>query len=230
MKKALSVFLFLLTKMSFAANISLVEALRSPNITHVIHGNSASIHYLEPIILELTNKSREPYLISVETGDLFIPDNPALQNIVITAAELLSLKPNSTQKFKLKGMCTESHDGSGNDKTTYTFQPSQNPKLKKLCDFIQSKKYQTSAAQHAVWALMNNGDLSNIYAADTVEENNLIRFMASLTGKKFLLKTQTTTEIIITYHLRCNLYQGKLTIVLPKCRTFKLPCLTLVEF
>jgi hypothetical protein len=188
MKKALSILLLLLTKLSFAANISLGEALKSPNISHVIHGNSASTHYLEPIVLELTNKISEPYRISVETGDLFIPDNAALQNIVITATELLSLKPNSTQKFKLKGMCIESHDGSGNDKTAYTFQSSQNPKLKKLCDFIQSKKYQTSAAQHAVWALMKNDDLSNIYAADTVEENNLIRFLASLTGKKIPAK------------------------------------------
>jgi hypothetical protein len=188
MKKILPLLILLSAEISFAANLTLYEALKSSNISHIIHGNSASTHYLEPIVLELTNKSSEPYRISVETGDMFIPDNTALQNIVITATDFLSLKPNSTQKFKLKGMCTESHDGSGNDKTAYTFQSSQNPKLKQLCDFISTKKYQTAAAQNAVWTLMNNDDLNNIYAADTLEENNLIRFMAALVGKKIPAK------------------------------------------
>lgn len=199
MKKALPVLMLLFAQLSFAANISLREALQSPNIAYAFHGNAVSTHYLEPIVLELTNKSSEPFRITVETGDMLIPDNASLQNIVITATDLLSLKPNSTQKFKLKGMCTESGDGCGNEKTRYTFQASQNQKLKKLCDYINTKKYQTAAAQNAVWALMNNNDLGGIYAADTAEENNLIRFMASLTGKK--IPAKNPNDYRNNYHL-----------------------------
>lgn len=173
---------------AFSVNITLKQALLSPDISYKIRGNSASTHYLEPVILELTNKSSQAYTISVETGDMFIPSDTSYQNIVITANEILALRPNSKQSFPIKGMCTESGDKGGSDNTLYAFRTSGNEQLKKLSGFINDKKYQTSAAQSAVWALMNNSSLYNIFAADTAEEGNLLRFMAKLTRKPLPIK------------------------------------------
>ena len=73
-------------------------------------------------------------------------------------------------------MCTEQSDGAGNDATVYTFKSVNNEKLKKLSAFISDKKYQTSAAQYAVWSLMDNDDINSIYSADSTEENELKKF------------------------------------------------------
>ena len=174
----------------FSMSFKLNDAQKAQKINCVIHGNSSSTHYLEPVILEVTNISNAPLTINIEDGDMFIPSDSSYQNIVVTTPETVSLQPKEKRTIKIKGMCTEQHDGSGNDNTVYACKTMSDTKLKKLADFIAVKKYQTSAAQYAVWSLMDNGDLNSIYASDTTEENDLRKFMASLTGKTYEVKSK----------------------------------------
>lgn len=194
MKNSIStiLFIFLLARITsvYGAALKLNEALQSKKISCAIHGNSSSTHYLEPIILEVTNTSNEPVSVSIENGDLFIPSDSNKQNIVVTASELLVLQPKGKKTIKVKGMCTEPNDASGNGETVYTFKARDNEKLKKLSDFIAEKKFQSSAAQYAVWALINDSDINSIYSSDSTEENELKKFMASLTGKTFEVKSK----------------------------------------
>lgn len=153
-----------------------------------IYGSENSTHYLEPITLEIKNLTNNFLSISINNGDMFIPDDSTKQNIVVTNNELISLQPKGMQKTRIKGMCTEQEDGSGNATTIYTFEPNKNENLKKIAVFISKNKLQTSAAQFAVWCITNpNNDLNNIIAADSSEENKLKRFTADLTGKSYEL-------------------------------------------
>jgi hypothetical protein len=164
------------------------DALMRKKVACIFHGNGASTHYLEPLSAELTNISNEAVNISIENGDMFIPDDPSLQNIVVTSPQAITLLPKEKKIIKIKGMCTEENDGSGKEETIYTFSPARDTSLKKLADFIALKKYQTSAAQYAVWSLMNKSDLNTIYSADSTEEKELKKFMASLTGRTYVVK------------------------------------------
>lgn len=184
------VFISCWGKQGFSSTLKLNEALSSNKIKGFIHGNGASTHYLEPIVLELSNVSNEPVSVAVDDGDLFIPADSNKQNIVVTASELMVLQPKEKRTVKVKGMCTESNDGVGNDQTTYSFKPQNNEKLKKLSQFIHQKEYQTSAAQYAVWNLMNNNDINSIYSSDSTEENELKKFMAALTGKTYAVRSK----------------------------------------
>ncbi len=190
-KSAIILLLLFGCSISFGTPVKLGDALQSKKININVHGNSASTHYLEPLVAELTNAGNEAMTIAIESGDMFIPDDAAKQNIVVTGNQMLTLQPNEKKSVKIKGMCTESSDGCGSDETTYKFQAAGNANLKKLATFIDSKKYQTSTAQYAVWSLMNNDDLNSIYGADSTEENDLKKFMASLTGKTFAIKNKT---------------------------------------
>ena len=189
-KKLILLLLLLAFNMNFifSKTITFNEALLSKKIQYTAHGNSNSTHYLEPIILEIANNSNEIFYINIENGDQFFPTDTNKQNIVITEQKLIVLQPKEKQSIKLKGMCTEQNNASGNDETVYTFNAKKNEQLTKLANYISTKKYQTSAAQYAVWSLMNNSDINAIYAADSTEENDLKKFMASLTGKTFAVK------------------------------------------
>ncbi len=180
----------LLNQFIFGSPVKLHEALKSKKITGVIHGNSSSTHYLEPVVLELANISNEAVTIAIEDGDLFIPTDSNKQNIVVTASQLLVLQPKEKKAVKVKGMCIEPSDGSGNDGTIYTFKPTNNDTLQKLSQFIHQKGYQSSAAQYAVWSLVSDRDINSIYSSDSTEENELKKFMASLTGKTFTIKSK----------------------------------------
>jgi hypothetical protein len=168
-------------------NQNLLDAIKNKNVKCTIQGNSSSTHYLEPIIATITNISSQPITVEINDGDMFIPTDSNKQNIVVTSQEILVLKPLEKKTIKIKGMCTEQSDGAGNNETVYTFKPNDNKNLKKLSEFIQSKKYQTTTAQYAVWSLMNNSDINSIYGADSTEETDLKKFMASLTGKTYVL-------------------------------------------
>lgn len=182
--------LFAMNQIAFCNPVKLHEALKSKKIIGSIHGNSSSTHYLEPVVLELTNISSEPISISIEDGDMFIPSDSDKQNIVVTASQLLVLQPKEKKAVNVKGMCTEPNDGSGSNETIYTFKPESNEQLKKLSQFINQKGYQSSAAQYAVWSLVSDRDINSIYSSDSTEENELKRFMAALTGKTFSLKSK----------------------------------------
>jgi hypothetical protein len=184
------IFILLFSPTTFAGTLMLHEALKSKKVNCVIHGNNASTHYLEPIVLEVSNTSNEVLSIAIENGDMFIPADSNKQNIVVTSTELLVLQPKTKKTINIKGMCTEHSDGSGNESTIYSFAPVTNEKLKKLSAFISEKKYQSSAAQYAVWSLMDNNDINSIYSSDSTEENDLKKFMASLTGKTFVVRSK----------------------------------------
>jgi len=175
---------------SFAAPLTLHDALKANKVTCTVKGNAASTHYLEPLVLELTNLSNQTLAVTVQHGDMFIAEDTSAQNIVVTQAELITLQPNGKKTTKLKGMCTEQNDRSGGATTTYTYQPVSNEPLKKLAKFIGDKKYQSSAAQYAVWSLMDDDDINSIYSADSVEERQLKDFMAALTGKTYSVKSK----------------------------------------
>lgn len=176
-----------MAKTSINSNQNLVDAIKSNSVKCVVRGNSESTHYLEPIIATVTNVTSEPITLQINDGDLFIPTDTNKQNIVVTNQEIFVLKPLEKKTLKIKGMCTEQKDGAGTNETFYKLQANNNQNLKKLSEFIQTKKYQTSAAQYAVWSLMNNSDLNSIYSSDSTEEKELKKYMASLTGKTFEL-------------------------------------------
>lgn len=185
----ISVFL-LYGNLPVSANpIPMQELIKSKKISCSIHGNSASTHYLEPVVAHFTNLSGEPVAFLIDNGDMFIPSDSTYQNIVVTHQEIVTLKPKEEKAVKIKGMCTEQSDMSGNDHLVYTFKGAGNETLRKLATFIGEKEYQSSAAQYAVWSLMGNKDINCIYSSDSTEEMNLKKFMASLTGKTYQVKS-----------------------------------------
>ncbi len=185
----ISVFL-LCGNLPVSANpIPMQELIKSKKISCSIHGNSASTHYLEPVVAHFTNLSGESVSFVIDNGDMFIPSDSTYQNIVVTHQEIVALKPKEERAVKIKGMCTEQSDMSGNDHLIYTFKAAGNETLRKLATFIGEQKYQSSAAQYAVWSLMGNKDINSIYSSDSTEETNLKKFMASLTGKTYQVKS-----------------------------------------
>lgn len=95
MKRLLS-FLFIafvIQQFIFAMPIHLTDAIKSKAVSVVIRYNPTGTHYTEPLLLELTNNSNSTVNISIENGDIFIPNETVRQNIVATNAYLFTLLP-----------------------------------------------------------------------------------------------------------------------------------------
>jgi hypothetical protein len=190
MKPSLSIIHFwaiccLLTFSASANPLHLLDAQSQKKVQYTISPNDGSTHYLEPLKMSVQNLANENLQILVSNGDICIPSDAQVQNIVITEQELITLKPKEKKEIALKGMCIEQSDRASGLNVLYTLKKNNDQKLLQLTQFLESKKLQTSAAQYAVWALVDSGDINTIFAADTAEENSLKRFMAQLTGRTF---------------------------------------------
>lgn len=195
MKRLISLLMiaYIYQQCVFATPIHLTEAIKTKAVSAVIRYNPTGTHYTEPLLLELTNNSNSTVNISIENGDIFIPNETVRQNIVATKAYLFTLLPAQKKTSKIKGMCIEQNDAAGAASTLYTITKGKNDTLKKLATFIAEKNYQTSAAQFAVWAFIDRNDVNNIYSSDSAEENDLKKFIAKLTGKSYTIKSNDYT-------------------------------------
>lgn len=153
--------------------------------------NPAGVHYLNPMLLEATNHSAEDLFVVVSPGEIYEPSNPSMQNLIVTRADTFKLPAGGSISKPVAGMCIEPHDAAGNKGTHYTFLKSATDQLKLLSEFIAKKNYQSSAAQQAVWALVDKNPYPDIYSNDTAELMNLNRAMEKIAG----IKTRTPEEI-----------------------------------
>lgn len=145
--------------------------------------NESSVHYLEPIVLQLKNLSNQKIIVDIPVGMLFVPEDSAYQTIIITAPLASIVPPKTTVAINLKGMCIEEDNASGKSGLIYKASSTQDEKLLRLCSFIALHSYQNAEAQQALWTLIDDQSLDNVWGADTVSSKALIKELADITGK-----------------------------------------------
>lgn len=159
----------------------------------IIH-NPKGCHYLNPMVLQVKNKSSNDLYIVLKAGDIFIPSDTSCQNLVTTKSDTFFVKKNEMKSFPLAGMCIEPSDAGGRPQVVYKFLKHANEKLKQLADYIASKNFQSSAAQGAVWSLVKNEKDYSIYSNNKEELLGLNRIMEKITGHKPKTEEQILTR------------------------------------
>lgn len=191
MKKNISAAFFWIVLLSVIAKenvntqLNLNDALKSGRVKCIITGNEKSTHYLQPVIVQLENTDKNSITISINNGDLFIPQDSVYQNIIVTQDALFVLQPKEKKTMPVSGMCIEQFDKAGLGTTHYAYAANKNDSLKMLSAFLQKNKLQSSCAQYAMWCLANHTNINSVYSSDSTEENKLKSFLAQLTGKTF---------------------------------------------
>lgn len=154
----------------------------SAKINYEVSYNGSSVHYLEPIVLQVSNLTSQAIIVDIPIGMLFQPEDTTFQSIVTTAPLSVSIPPKASKTLPIKGMCMQQSKSSGTERLKYTAIRNPDSKLLQLCTFIAKNNYQNSEAQQAVWTLMKNIGLDNIWGADTLSAKALIKEMAAITG------------------------------------------------
>lgn len=180
MKKIVGFFVILVNIVSYALPLTDIP---SAKIDYKAISNESSVHYLEPIVLQLKNLSSQKIIIDITVGMLFIPEDSAYQTIITTAPLTATLLPNATMAINLKGMCIEKDNASGKSGLLYKASSSQDKDLLQLCSFIALHSYQNAEAQQALWTLIEDQSLDNVWGADTICSKALIKELAYITGK-----------------------------------------------
>jgi hypothetical protein len=168
------------------SNIEITQAIKQSKVSASILGNEKSTHYHEPIILNISNNTFAELNVSIPAGTLFFPNDEKEQTLIATQNIFAKLSSKQSKKIILKAMCIEPWDMAGDGESVYNAKENTNDTLVQFANFISKNKYFTSCAQSGLWTLIRKNSLSNVYGADTIEQNNIRNYLAKNAGLKIL--------------------------------------------
>jgi hypothetical protein len=155
---------------------------KNGDIELTIKGNSGSTHYLEPLMVNVENKTKKIIEMKVPAGLHFVSIEDNIQDIISTQAQLVRVAPNSNKNFTISGVCIQATNGSPGSTHEFKLTANAEPKLHELAQFLDKKNIKNSQAQQAAWAISDNRDISNIIGLDMENEQELIDKTASILG------------------------------------------------
>ncbi len=155
---------------------------KNGDIELTISGNSESTHYLEPLIVNVQNNTKQIIEMKVPAGLHFVSNEENIQDIISTQAQFVRVAPNSNKNFTISGVCIQSTNSSPGSDNAFTLTANAEPKLFDLAQFLDKKNIKNSQAQQAAWAISDNRDIANIIGLESENEQALIDKTASLLG------------------------------------------------
>ncbi|NUM32590.1 MAG: hypothetical protein HUU47_09750 [Bacteroidetes bacterium] len=183
---AIIVFLWAMYQNTSALNIetySIKEAISKRLIIVKISYNPESVHYINPVIIEISNKTTKKINIKLKIGELLVPDDSSFQNIVITENLLATIEAGKRKILKPNGMCTEPYDKAGKEGISYFFIENNNNRLKEIANFIAENNFQDAIGQQALWCVVDkNKNILEINGYDSVLRLKLIKKVSEITG------------------------------------------------
>lgn len=160
------------------------NAVKQKMISYIGNGNSASTHYLKPIILKIKNLLNISKTIKIENGQTFIAGDTSYQNLVVTKEMIVTIPANGNKTVELFAMCIEHSDRAPMDNVIYKDGKMAGPSLKGLTMIIEKKGYHDQTGQEAVWCIANNEPVENIAGFNNEEVLELQKYVCSVTGQK----------------------------------------------
>ena len=94
-----------------------LDALEKGIVVSEVNGNPDSPHYIQPIMMTITNVSEVTIKITIPNGQIFT--SKKVQDVIITQEELITLAPNKTETLPLYAMCIQQSESGYNDFETY---------------------------------------------------------------------------------------------------------------
>lgn len=167
----------------------LSEALQNKLVSVKVNGAKpdtsglyVSSHVGPCMAMEVVNITADNLLLNLEYGYKLVPDDTTTQTMMVTQTLMVNLAPKQKKNYRIYAMCTEAHDGGPSSGESFKLGKRFSGNLLSLAELINRKRYQTDAAQQAVWCLTNGYDLSGIYSDDTTQMYDLRRLVAKLKG------------------------------------------------
>ncbi len=224
MKKLLAItaILFLANRIrATEAVYNLSDAIQKKLVSVKLHGATPdtsgqylSSHVGACMAIEIYSVSAEALQLNLDYGYRLVPDDSSVQTMMVTQTLIVRLAPKQKKKYRIYAMCTQANHGAPSDVLNYRIGKRFSGNLLSLAELIDRKKYQSNAAQTAVWCLTDNYDLSSIWDADTAQTFALRRFIAKVKGLplasiyKYTLDESTPSQPVMTIR---TTYTGSLS-------------------
>ncbi len=134
--------------------------------------------------LKLTNLTKTVLQVKVNIGVILKPEEAEYQPMVLAGEEIIVVMPSSTASIEVMTFCGNSPKWGPSKGLHYSFSHLASDTLMKILRFIKTNSLFDDLGQHAVWAITNKHDLSQIYdPGRDVLSKKLIELVSQNTGR-----------------------------------------------
>ncbi len=135
------------------------------------------------LALDIASKHKKELTLAISAGLTFAADDSTVQDLMITEDRQLVLAAGAKRKLIVNAMCIEPYNGGPRLGSAFLLGAMAGDTLVKLAQYIATKGYQDDLGQSAVWTIINNEGLENVYGSDPVKLKDMVQYMHTITGK-----------------------------------------------
>jgi len=214
-----AVLIMLVLKLNAEQTYKFSEALQKGLVSIKINGakpdslqETVSGHYGPCMQMEIVSLNSLAMSLNLDYGYSLVPHDSSLQTMIVTQSLIVKVLPKQKKLQKIYAMCTEASDAGPSFTKNFNLGFRSIGSLLDLTKLINQRKYQTDAAQNAVWCLTDNHDISSIYSSDTAMMYELRRFVATAKGVALskIYEAGNSYTLQATYVTR-TVYSGSLS-------------------
>lgn len=201
-----------------AENYSLSEALRLKLVSvsmagaaHDTTGNYTNGALAPCMGMLVSNNTNTEVMLSLDYGYKLEPTDSSYQTMMVSQTLIVKLPAKQKKTYRLYAMCTQASDRGPSETEHFSLGKRATGSLLGMAELVNRKRYQTDAAQNAVWCLTDNHDLQSISSSDTAMMYELRRFVAKAKGMSLsaVYAEANYVEPVRTYRMRTT-YSGEL--------------------
>lgn len=163
-------------------SVSIHELISNGRLRASVQG--AGGHEGECIQMYLENPSPDTAFFRIEPGRVLSSLDTAVQDILITREELLSLAPGEQRMIDIYGFCGQASYASPDTAEMFSVGEMADSSVVVLAEFLNERdnNFPEDAIQKAVWCLTDDHDVDEIYSRDLASIADLRTLVASLKG------------------------------------------------
>lgn len=182
MKSSLLLLFVCLSMPMFAATgINLKDALTQGYISVNAVGEGG--YTGKVMALEIVSLHKKDLVVDIPAGLQLHSEDSTIQDLIIVDTRQLELASGAKRKVIINAMCIQPYNGSPYASSAYLLGGMANDTMVKLAQYLATKRYQDDLGQSAIWAMVNNEGLENVYGPDPTRLKDLLRYMSEITGK-----------------------------------------------
>lgn len=177
----LLLFVWLTMPLYSATSIGLKDAISQGLITVNAIGEGG--YTGKVMALEIVSQHKKDLLLDIPAGLQLHSEDTTIQDLIITDTRQLDLASGAKRRVVINAMCIQPHNGSPYAASVYRLGNLANDTLVKLASYLAAKGINDDLGQSAIWAMVNDEGLENVYGPDPTRLKDLLQYMHEITGK-----------------------------------------------
>ncbi|RQO30483.1 hypothetical protein DBR32_13030 [Taibaiella sp. KBW10] len=165
-----------------AMRLSLLQAVKEHKVI-ITAKSSSTLYNQKGLLLSIENTGKENIILEVDPAMVFSPEDAQYQNLIIEGFDVLVVNAGKSRIIGMQSYCGESSDRAPVADLPYRYARQGDSIMIKTLKFIRDNKVKEDMAQHALWVLTDNHDLSDVYdERDPALSRHFTAFMGKLLG------------------------------------------------